>query len=355
MKVQNGALLRPIHLHQNSRLHRSLALLAFFAIAAAGLAACRGAGGDATPAPTEPDPEMVFTAAAQTAEAKLTVQALTLSAPTATLPPPTFTPTTLAESPTPATDPNLTPTETPAPSGGADRAEFVADVTVIDGTTFTAGEQFVKTWQLKNAGTSTWSTDYKLVFVSGSQMGGPAAVNLSSNVPPGDLIDLSVTLTAPQENGVQRGFWMLQNAGGALFGIGPGFDLAFYVEINVVGGSGASGPTPTPGSGSGAVTGIALSVDNNSFTGECPHTFTFTAQVTTSAQSRVTLEMEAGASNPSYLYTLPAPQTFDVGVGTFSFSYFLNLTGSVDGWARIRTTAPNAVTSNQVNFTLTCE
>ena len=36
-----------------------------------------------------------------------------------------------------------------------DLAEFVADVTVPDGTDFTPGETFVKTWQLRNAGTST--------------------------------------------------------------------------------------------------------------------------------------------------------------------------------------------------------
>jgi hypothetical protein len=319
------------------------------------LAACRSTAVDTTPTPTESNPEMVFTAAAQTAEAKLTIQAATLSAPTATEPPPTQPPTTLPETPTLTQDPNFTPTETPAASGGADRAEFVSDVTIIDGTTFTAGDEFIKTWQLKNAGTSTWSTDFKLVFVSGNQMNGPAAVNLSTNVPPGELVDLSVTLTAPEVNGTQRGFWMLQNTEGTLFGIGPSYNLAFYVEINVVGGSGVPDATPTAGSGSGAVSAITVSVDDDSFSGACPHTFTFTAQVTTSAPSRLTLEMEAGATNAGYQFNLPAPQTFDVGIGTFSFTYFLDLAGSVDGWARIRTTAPNVVTSNQANFTLSCE
>jgi hypothetical protein len=96
-------------------------------------------------------------------------------------------------------------------------------------------------------------------------------------------------------------------------------------------------------------------VDEASFTGECPHTFTFTAQVTTSSPARVTLEMEAGATDSSYQFSLPGPQTFDVGVGTFSFSYFLDLAGSVEGWVRIRTTEPNIVTSNQASFNLSCQ
>ncbi len=332
------------------------ALPVVFAFAALSLVSCRGAAVDTPPTPTEPAPEMVFTAAAQTAEAKLTIQAATLAAPTATEPPPTAEPTSLLDSPSPTTAPDaLTPTQAPVASGGADRAEFVSDVTVIDGTTFTAGEDFVKTWQLKNAGTSTWSTDYKLVFVSGNQMDGPAAVNLAASVPPGEVVDLSVSLTAPNENGLQRGFWMLQNAQGSLFGIGPGFDLAFYVEINVVGGSGVPNATATAGSTTGAVTDVSLSVDDDTFSGACPHTFTFTAQVTTSSPTRLTLEMEAGSSDGIYVYSLPAPQTFDVGAGTFSFSYTLDLAASVDGWARIRTTVPNTVTSNQAAFLLTCE
>ncbi len=319
-------------------------LLSFSLLAAA----CQGAATETTPTL---EPEAVFTAAAATAQAGLTAQAMTLAAPTFT-PAPTDPP-----SPTPTDPPAqaVTPTETPAPTGGEDRAQFVEDITVIDGTTFTAGEQFVKTWRLLNAGTSTWTTDYALVYASGDRMDGAATIPLSTNVGPGKSIDLSVTLTAPSGNGIKRGYWLLQNRQGETFGIGPNFDLAFYVEINVVGGEEGSAPTPTPGDSGEAVSFVTVSVDEGSYTGECPHTFTFTAQVTTSTPTRVTLEIEAGATDPSYQFNLPGPQNFDVGVGTFSFTYFLDLAGSVDGWVRIRTTEPNVVTSNQQNFNLTCQ
>ena len=311
-------------------------------------AACQGTATETAPTT---EPEAVFTAAAATAQAGLTAQAMTLAAPTFT-PAPTDLPLPTATDP-PA--PAETPTETPAPSGGEDRAQFVEDITVIDGTTFNAGEQFVKTWRLLNAGTSTWTTDYALVYASGERMDGPATIPFSTNVGPGKSIDVSVTLTAPSGNGIKRGYWLLQNGQGETFGIGPNFDLAFYVEINVIGGDEGSAPTATPGDSGEAVSFVTVSVDEGSFTGECPHTFTFTAQVTTASPTRVTLEIEAGATDPSYQFNLPGPQTFDVGIGTFSFTYFLDLAGSVDGWVRVRTTEPNVVTSNQQNFNLTCQ
>jgi hypothetical protein len=303
-----------------------------------------------TPTVTPPEPQAVYTAAAQTAMARLTEQA-----------------STSAPSPAPATDtpsPSETPevVSSPPPSstietGGEDAAEFVADVSIPDGTTFTAGEGFVKTWRLKNAGSSTWTSDYGLSFFSGAQMAGPGYLPLSETVRPGELADLSISLTAPAEPGVQRGYWMLSNPAGDLFGIGPQNNLAFYVEINVEGTGGALGTaTPTAfTSGDGAVAGLSLSVVPTSYTGACPHTFSFTAQVTMANPARVTLELEAGADDPTYNFSLPPPQSYDLGVSTYTYSYFLELSGSVNGWARLRVTFPENLTSNQANFTLNCE
>ncbi|MEJ5224512.1 MAG: NBR1-Ig-like domain-containing protein, partial [Anaerolineales bacterium] len=124
---------------------------------------------------------------------------------------------------------------TPTPSAACtDQAAFVTDVTVPDGTLFTPGEAFVKTWRLRNTGTCAWTTAFDLVFVSGEQMGGPAAQPLPQTVLPGDTLDLSVSLTAPLTEGSYRGYWKLRNAEGQLFGIN---DLAadpFWVDIRVV-------------------------------------------------------------------------------------------------------------------------
>ena len=144
---------------------------------------------------------------------------------------PTPTPTVTGTPPTVT----VTPTATNTPVSGCDKAQFVSDVTVPDGSVFAAGTEFTKTWRLKNVGTCTWNTSYTLVFHTGEQMSGPAAVNFPSTVAPGGTVDLSVTLKAPNTAGTYRGYWMLKNASGNLFGIGANADKPFWVEIKVTG------------------------------------------------------------------------------------------------------------------------
>jgi hypothetical protein len=114
-----------------------------------------------------------------------------------------------------------------------DWAQFVADVTVPDGASFAPGATFTKIWRLRNIGTCTWTTSYAIVFVSGSLMGAPSVVNLSSSVAPGATIDVSVNMTAPASNGHYRGYWQMRNASGVLFGIGAYATSSFWVDINV--------------------------------------------------------------------------------------------------------------------------
>jgi len=114
-----------------------------------------------------------------------------------------------------------------------DAATFVADLTILDGSPFSPGQTFSKGWRLRNSGTTTWSTDYHLVFISGSQMNGPSEQALPIQVPPGDSVDIYVNLTAPDEPGEHTGHWMLKNVVGDSFGIGVGAGQSFYVNILV--------------------------------------------------------------------------------------------------------------------------
>ena len=156
------------------------------------------------------------------------------STATATLTGTPPSPTATATGTPPTSTATATATNTPStPVSGCDKAQFVTDVTVPDGTVFAPGTAFTKTWRLKNIGTCTWNTSYTLVFHTGEQMSGPAAVNFPSTVAPGATVDLSVTLTAPNTGGTYRGYWMLKNASGNLFGIGANADKPFWVEIKV--------------------------------------------------------------------------------------------------------------------------
>ena len=160
---------------------------------------------------------------------------------------PTFTPT-----PPPTATPG--PTGTPIPVQCTDRAQFVTDVTVPDGTLFPPNQTFLKTWRLKNVGTCTWTPSYALTFVSGASMGGSDA-SLATTVLPGQNVDASVNLTAPSIAGSYRGFWELKNASGQIFGIGSTFSNPFWVDIRVAGTPVATAtPTNTPGSATATAT-----------------------------------------------------------------------------------------------------
>jgi hypothetical protein len=89
-------------------------------------------------------------------------------------------------------------------------AQFIADVTIPDGTNFAPGTTFKKTWRLKNIGTCAWTTsnDVSLVFDSGEKMGAPASVALPTTVNPGQTVDITVDMTAPRRS--RTLFWILE-------------------------------------------------------------------------------------------------------------------------------------------------
>ncbi len=138
--------------------------------------------------------------------------------------------------------PPLTATATPftpppptmAPAG-CDRASFVADVTIQDGTRLVPGEAFTKTWRLKNNGSCVWTTSYKLVYYSGTQMSAPTMVNLPWGATYGQTVDVSVNMVAPMDAGSYRGYWILANASGQYFGIGASASNPVWVDITVAG------------------------------------------------------------------------------------------------------------------------
>jgi len=208
----------------------------FIALSLTAIIATSACGGRGTPDIASTLAPM-YTAAAQTLQALTTQVAVTPNMPYQT-----STPTNTPTSVQPTLTPTFTPTRVtnpPPPVTRCDWVSFMGDVSVPDGSGFTPSTAFTKTWRLKNIGTCTWTTAYSLVFSSGAQMSGPVAQNLLGNVAPGQIVDISVNLTAPASYGHYRGYWLLQNPSGARFGYGILANTAFWVDINVV------GPNPT--------------------------------------------------------------------------------------------------------------
>ena len=138
-----------------------------------------------------------------------------------------------------ATGTQATATASPQPCD--DRARYIIDVTIPDGTYLAPGAEFEKIWRLLNAGTCLWTSEYDLVFDSGNLMGGDLAVPLPGNVVPGSTVDIVINLTAPLTEGSHESNWMLRNDRGVVFGLGIQSDKNYWVRIIV-------GSTPTPSS-----------------------------------------------------------------------------------------------------------
>lgn len=160
-------------------------------------------------------------------------QATTIAAQLTTVQAASSPPTPVPACPACYCPPLPPPYPVPPPGTCYDNAAYVADVTVPDGTLFDRGVAFNKTWRLRNIGTCTWHTGYQLVFVGGSQMNAPNAVNLPHDVPPGATVDITVPMVAPNTTGTYRGNWQMRNPECLnLFG------SVVYVQIRVRPGSG---------------------------------------------------------------------------------------------------------------------
>ncbi|HEY3311685.1 MAG TPA: NBR1-Ig-like domain-containing protein [Anaerolineales bacterium] len=177
----------------------------------------------------------VYTAQASTVEALQTQARVTLTPmPSVTFP--TLQPLTPVASITPLSSP-VPPTAPPQPTrtlvSYCDWASFVKDVSYPDGSVVSPGMQFTKTWRLKNIGTCTWTTSYGIVFMKGDNMNGEANTKMPETVRPGETVDISIVLTAPASGGSYRGYWVLRNKAGEIFGLGGAALEPFFVDIKV--------------------------------------------------------------------------------------------------------------------------
>lgn len=171
------------------------------------------------PTPT-PDIEAIYTSAASTVMAEFTQTAAVFtptSEPTATPIPATDTPR-----PTPAIALEIPPTAVEC-----DDADHIEDINVPDGTVMLPGQDFVKTWRIKNIGSCTWTTNYTLVYGGYTIKMDGVPLPLSVSVPPGAEVEVSVQFKAPPTPGEYISYWRMQNAQGYPFG------EFFFVKIIV--------------------------------------------------------------------------------------------------------------------------
>ena len=187
------------------------------------IAACSPAPASEGQAPTS-DVAAVRTSAASTVIAQFT---LTAAAFTPTPPLPTETAGTLdtaappAQATATATQPFAQVTDVSGTTIAlCDLLSYdpaSVDVNVPDNTTMTPGQDFIKTWKVKNNGSCPWDPDYELVYAGYSDRMSGQFQPLTEVVQPGQEVEISVQFKAPDKAGVYLSAWQMSNPAGVTF------------------------------------------------------------------------------------------------------------------------------------------
>jgi hypothetical protein len=160
--------------------------------------------------------------------------------PTRTIQPVVLVPSTVA-----TVTPTATPTATQSPTIPPEATstilvntsvqqkgfQFIQE-TIPDGSNFSPGEEFHKSWTIQNGGEQTWTTDYHLELSastpSGENLDSPAEISLAREVLPGEKVELGVDLTAPEQTGRYVVYYQLMDGFGKALA-----DSQVWVSITV--------------------------------------------------------------------------------------------------------------------------
>lgn len=116
-----------------------------------------------------------------------------------------------------------------------DRSEFVRDVTVPDGSVFQINEEFIKTWEIRNAGSVVWKSRWL------RRVGACTGVGLIQSLEkvkiadtkPGQTVQVSIKLKAPELETTTTAFWKMTHADGQLC-FPDRYAYGVFVTIHVV-------------------------------------------------------------------------------------------------------------------------
>ena len=114
-------------------------------------------------------------------------------------------------------------------------AAFVSFRRSPGGPNLIAASPFCSTWRVSNTGTRPWPPGTMLAHVGGALLSAPTQVPVSS-IAPGGMVDITLQLTAPPEEGHYTTYWQLVTPDGCPFG------AVLYASFFV----GATQDTPQP-------------------------------------------------------------------------------------------------------------
>lgn len=237
--------------------------------------------------------------------------------------------TAVAEPTIPVIQPTNTVGQLPTSQTGACNQAYYLTETIPDDTQFHMGDSFTKTWTLRNTGTCTWNTDYKLVFDSGDSMSGPEYVYFPYSVEPEQDITISVDLTVPSSAGTYTGYWALEGDDGNVFFTG------IYVQIEAT---------------SAAFQVTSVTTDLIDREPSCPYDYYYNVSITSTSSGTVKYYIEDSEGGKSSTQTL----TFDEA-GTIEEDHYWQISSTDAYWVKVFIESPNNQWFGPFKFDITCK
>ena len=176
-------------------------------------------------APQEPTPDiaLVRTSAASTVISQFTLTAAaftpTTSVPTNTSAPEATAPAAATATATGAVIAQVT-NLSGTPEALCDSLSYdvaTVDVNVPDNTVLAPGQDFIKTWKVRNSGSCEWGAGYVLAYAGYTDQMSGQFVALTDVVLPGEEVDVSVQFKAPAQAGTYLSAWQMRNPAGVTF------------------------------------------------------------------------------------------------------------------------------------------
>lgn len=127
---------------------------------------------------------------------------------------------------------------TSAPGSCVNQFTFLSDVTFPDGTMTLPRTRFDKTWFIQNSGSCVMTKQYKIVYVSGSEVSEAKEYplfNADRILKEGESAPISVPLTAPEAKGKYSTNWAIKSPDGRIYGAGPSGNV-YLTSVFEVGG-----------------------------------------------------------------------------------------------------------------------
>ena len=115
------------------------------------------------------------------------------------------------------------------PADCTDRAKFVDDVNIPDGTAVKKGEWITKTWLLENYGTCPWDENYKVVWSDETYENDQKLFDIGVSLMPGEQGEISVSFPV-KGDGMTHISFLLANSKGETFGLGERGRGDLYIE-----------------------------------------------------------------------------------------------------------------------------